>query len=138
KKRLNIQNKRRKGFVKKTATIAATTLLLTMPINSTIGKLGIPGVQTQEVSAATIGEVNLLQSANVTALENAVNDYSLSVSGQALANVEVLGPDRIAVFQLDFSSLPQEIQDQVEIVSVSNAQVSVDLTAFNMSDLPAL
>src|SRR5699024_8926871 len=77
------------------------------------------------------------QNTNVTASENGENDYNLTVDGQALANVELLGPDRVAVFQLDLSGLSQEVQDQLEIVA-SDANVSVDLTAVTMDDLPIL
>src|SRR5699024_11389629 len=55
----------------------------------------------------------------------------------SLANLELLGPDRVAVFQLDLSGLSQEVQDQIEIVA-SDANVSVDLTAVTMDDLPVL
>src|SRR5699024_3999459 len=68
---------------------------------------------------------------------NDTNDFALEVSGQSLANLELLGPDRVAVFQLDLSGLSQEVQDQIEIVA-SDANVSVDLTAVTMDDLRVL
>src|SRR5699024_12637138 len=95
------------------------------------------GIEAHEVSAASLAEVNLLQSTDVTADENGKNDYNLTASGQALADVEALGPDRVGVFQLDLSDLPEELQDQVEI-EASDANVSVDLTAVTMEDLPVL
>src|SRR5699024_8076880 len=137
KKRMNAINQRNRAYLKKTATIAATTLILSFPVSNALSTFNVPGFETHQVSAASLAEVNLLQSTNVSATENGVNDYNLTVDGQALANVELLGPDRVAVFQLDLSGLSQEVQDQIAIVA-SDANVSVDLTAVTMDDLPVL
>ena len=103
KRRLNIHNKRRKGYIRKTAAVAATTLILSFPLTTALNNLNVPGFENHYVSAATLAEVNLLQSTNVTATANDTNDFALEVSGQSLANLELLGPDRVAVFQLDLS-----------------------------------
>src|SRR5699024_8755702 len=137
KRRLNIHNKRRKGYIRKTAAVAATTLILSFPLTTALNNLNVPGFENHYVSAATLAEVSLRQSTNVTATANDTNDFALEVSGQSLANLELLGPDRVAVFQLDLSGLSQEVQDQIEIVA-SDANVSVDLTAVTMDDLPVL
>src|SRR5699024_10569580 len=117
--------------------VAATTLILSFPLTTTLNNLNVPGFENHYVSAATLAEVNLLQSTNVTATANDTNDFALEVSGQSLANLELLGPERVAVFKLDLSGLSQEVQDQIEIVA-SDANVSVDLTAVTMDDLPVL
>src|SRR5699024_8739791 len=130
-------HRRNTAYLKKTAAIAATTLILTFPLSTTLSTFNVPGFEMNYVSAATLAEVNLLQSTNVTATANDTNDFALEVSGQSLANLELLGPDRVAVFQLDLSGLSQEVQDQIEIVA-SDANVSVDLTAVTMDDLPIL
>src|SRR5699024_9410270 len=134
---MNTIHNRNKACLRKTAAIAATTLIISIPLSSTLSVYNVPGFENHVVSAATLAEVNLLQSTNVTATENSVNDYNVTVDGQALANVELLGPERVAVIQLDLSGLSQEVQDQIEIVA-SDANVSVDLTAVTMDDLPVL
>src|SRR5699024_5859921 len=110
---MNTIHNRNKACLRKTAAIAATTLIISIPLSSTLSVYNVPGFENHVVSAATLAEVNLLQSTNVTATENGVNDYNLTVDGQALANVELLGPERVAVFQLDLSGLSQEVFDLV-------------------------
>src|SRR5699024_1252310 len=64
-------------------------------------------------------------------------NFAKVVTCKSLAKVELLVPDRGTLFQLDLSELSQEVQDQIEIVA-SDANVSVDLTAVTMDDLPVL
>src|SRR5699024_10348145 len=128
KQRMDIKRKKRLPRAKKAAVAVAATMVISMPVNTVANNLEAFGIETHEVSAASLAEVNLLQSTDVTADENGKNDYNLTASGQALADVEALGPDRVGVFQLDLSDLPEELQDQVEI-EASDANVSVDLTA---------
>src|SRR5699024_2974306 len=94
---MNDLHKRNSRRLRKTAAIAATTLILTMPVNNVMNQFNIPGFEAHYASAATLAEVNLLQSTNVTATANGENDFALEVSGQSLANLELLGPDRVAV-----------------------------------------
>src|SRR5699024_9151121 len=134
---MDIKRKKRLPRAKKAAVAVAATMVISMPGNTVANILVAFGIETHEVSAVSLAVVNLFQSTDVTADVIGNNDYNLTSSLQALADVEALGPDRVGVFQFDLSDLTEELQDQVEI-EASDANVSVDLTAVTMEDLPVL
>lgn len=131
KKSLNIQNKRRKSFVKKAATIAATTLILTLPVNTAINHLNVPGFEQHIASAASLAEVQLLSDVAITAdLNQETYDLALGMTGTGLADVELITPDRVGVFYIPELAGKMQADGQ--------AQVRVEILPITMDDLPAL
>lgn len=84
---------------------------------------------------ASLAEVRLLENVNVDATLNQPADgedydLALNLSGTGVANVEALNPDRVVAF-----SIP-ELAGQM--YQKGSADVSVDLTAITMDDIPAV
>src|SRR5699024_4954512 len=102
--------------------------------------INLSGVDSYQVSAATLGELNLLQSTNVnaSAVVGAENTFNLELSGKSLANLELVGPDRIANFHFNMDDIPAEVRDNIEIVAEGNGHVRVEILPISLEDLPGV
>ena len=123
KKRLETK---RKIKLKHVATALLSLGLITSPLTIEFGeKLSF---DYHSVDAASLAEVNLLSNTTVTssAVAGQENTYNLSMQGTALANLEVLGPDRVALFKVNLEDIPEQLRDQVEITA-DGAHVRVEL-----------
>src|SRR5690625_257351 len=124
----------RKVHVKRTAAVATTLILVTAPI-SMPKNMQLPGFGTHEVQAATVAEVNLLTDVNVRAdVSNIVGEgpynLGLSLTGQGVADVGVLSPEKVAVFYAP--ELAGKMQE------AGPADVRVEILPITMDDVPAL
>src|SRR5690625_2838965 len=124
----------RKVHVKRTAAVATTLILVTAPI-SIPKNMQLPGFGTHEVQAATLAEVNLLTDVNVRAdVSNIVGEgpynLGLSLTGQGVADVGVLNPEKVAVFYAP--ELAGKMQED------GPADVRVEILPITMDDVPAL
>src|SRR5699024_7281776 len=137
---MNTIHKRNTAYVKKTVAIAATTLVISFPISGTLDAMNLPGFGTHEVSAATLGEINLLQQTNVSAsaVEGMENTFDLSLSGKSIANLELIGPERIANFYVDLENIPADVRDGIEIVAQGDGHVRVEILPISLEDLPGV
>src|SRR5699024_8124481 len=133
KRRLNIHNKRRKGYIRKTAAVAATTLILSFPLTTTLNNLNLPGFENR-VEAASLADVQLLTdvaiSADLTENPGAPYDLKLEMTGTGFADAELLTPDRVGVFYIP------ELAGKM--TADGQANVRVEILPITMDDLPAL
>ena len=102
KKRMNDLHKRNSRRLRKTAAIAATTLILTMPVNNVMNQFNIPGFEAHYASAADFTEISLLTNTNINATQASENGtFNVTVSGQSVADVSALGDSKSGVFHVD-------------------------------------
>src|SRR5699024_3346719 len=84
--------------------------------------------------------INLLQQTNVSAsaVEGMENTFDLSLSGKSIANLELIGPERIANFYVDLENIPADVRDGIEIVAQGDGHVRVEILAISLEDLPGV
>src|SRR5699024_7565599 len=82
KKRMNDLHKRNSRRLRKTAAIAATTLILTMPVNNVMNQFNIPGFEAHYASAASLADVQLFENVDITATltEKDVDPHELALN----------------------------------------------------------
>src|SRR5699024_8292008 len=132
--RLNDLHKGNSRRLRKTAAIAATTLILTMPVNNVLTQLNMPGFEAHYASAASLADVQLLtdvaSSAGLTENPGPPYDLKLAMAGTGLADVELLTPERVGVFYApDLAG---------KMTADGPANVRVEILPITMDDLPAL
>lgn len=115
-----------------TVSFLALTLLIT-PYANRIGSNVILLEHRAEAANYSLADVTLLKDVDVKAnLDSTKADQyelTLSLSGTGLANAELVGPDKVAVFYAP---------DLAGKMSVGKANVRVEILPITMEDLPAL
>ncbi|WP_347836187.1 thrombospondin type 3 repeat-containing protein, partial [Gracilibacillus sp. JCM 18860] len=134
-KKLDKRTKQRRMSTKKmmVASAAAVLIFSTGPATSS-GILGKITNSSIEVQAASLGEVQLLTDVNITAnLTENTDTYTLdlNLTGTGLADVELVSPDRVAVFYS-----PPELADLLTVNAPAN--ISVEILPITLSDLPVV
>ncbi|PWU67330.1 adhesive domain-containing protein, partial [Gracilibacillus dipsosauri] len=133
-KKLDKRTKQRRMSTKKmmVASAAAVLIFSTGPATSS-GILGKITNSSIEVQAASLGEVQLLTDVNITAnLTENTDTYTLdlNLTGTGLADVELVSPDRVAVFY------SPELADLLTVNAPAN--ISVEILPITLSDLPVV
>ncbi|EUJ42048.1 adhesive domain-containing protein [Brochothrix campestris] len=130
-----IENKR-KLRIQQIATAVVAFGLVTSPLSVNFNKNLSFDYHTVSADTASLAQVNLLGNTSVSQTAVGTNAYDITVAGTALADLELLGTNRKGVAQVDLSSIPEELRDQVTITS-EGAHVHVELLPITMADLPA-
>jgi len=124
----------RKKKMKKVAAIAATSLILTFPVNSVINTLNLPGLQNNVVHAQNLANVNVLTDVKLSGAVQTVpgqpSELSLTMTSGGLADTEVLNPNIVTQFYA-----PELAGNLVE---GGTANVSVDILPITRENLPGL
>src|SRR5699024_2654023 len=105
---------------RKTAAVAATTLILSFPLTTALNNLNVPWFANHYVSAADFTEISLLTNTKINATQASENGtFNVTVSGQSVADVSALGDSKSGVFHVDVAD--------GSTVTADSANVSVQI-----------